>query len=114
MAGGNHSRMDDVDLYTVVFDEDVAASEFDLADLGESTALAAHHLLVMSALTQSRLYHEIKWRLPENAALFVGELAATPKMKGQASGSVAWAREAVELNGLFGRASGTTGVADER
>lgn len=72
VAGGNHSAMDDVDLYTVVFEADV-----------------------------------------ENAALFVGELAATPKMKGQAPGSVAWAREAVELNGLFGGTTAPTGVADE-
>lgn len=93
--------MDDVDLYSVVFDADVAAGDVDLTDLGEGIALAAQHLLVMSSLTQSRLYHEIKWRLPEDAALFVGKLGSTPKMKGQAAGSVAWVREAVETNGLF-------------
>lgn len=93
--------MEDVRLYTVVLDDEVDAHDLDLTDLGEGTALAARHLLVTSSLTQSRLYHEIKWRLPADTALFVGELAITPKMKGQAPGSVAWVREVVELNGLF-------------
>ncbi len=94
-------------LFTVVFDAPEGADDleldlkFDLEGLGVTTALASNHLLVVSGLTQSELYHEIKYRLPDGAALFVGVLGTTPKMKGQAPGSVAWTREAVASNDLF-------------
>ncbi len=90
-------------LFTVVFDAPGGTDDLalDIDRVGVAMALAPNHVLVVSRLTQSELYHEIKYRLPDGAALFVGVLAATPKMKGQAAGSVAWTREAVGSNDLF-------------
>jgi hypothetical protein len=85
----------------VVFDVPDGAAEPGLDGLGVATAPASNHLLVVSLLTQSELYHEIKCRLPDDRALFVGVLAATPTMEGQAAGSVAWTRDAVASNDLF-------------
>ena len=38
-------------------------------------------LLVESEDTLSRVFHELKWALAEDAALFVAPLAATPKLR---------------------------------
>lgn len=78
--------------YSVVVDPEVGLDEIDLDDLGIEQRLSASHALVETELTQSELYHDIKWRLPDDTSLFVGRLAATPKMKGQRPGSVQWSR----------------------
>ena len=47
--------------------------------------------LVHSSLTQSKLYHKIKWAVePEN--LFVGKLKDLPKFKGMEAGTLKWVR----------------------
>jgi hypothetical protein len=50
-------------------------------------------LLVESSDTLSRVFHELKWSLSEDAALFVAPLAATPKLRGLAPGTLSWLRE---------------------
>ena len=79
-------------MYTVVVDQAVDLDEIDLDDLGDDQRLSSSHALVRTELTQSELYHDIKWRLPDGTSLFVGRLADTPKMKGQRPGSVTWSR----------------------
>lgn len=43
--------------------------------------------------TLSRVYHELKWSLPDGVALTVAPLAGVPKAKGLAPGSNTWLRE---------------------
>ena len=81
--------------YSVVVDPDVGLDGIELDDLGVEQRLSSSHVLVRADLTQSELYHAVKWRLPADTALFVGRLADTPKMKGQRPGSVRWSREHV-------------------
>ena len=50
-------------------------------------------VLVESEESLSRVYHELKWSLPEDAALVVAPLAARPKLKGLAPGTQTWLRE---------------------
>ena len=51
-------------------------------------------LLVESDDTLSRVFHELKWALPdEDAPLFVAPLAATPKLRGLSPGTLTWLRE---------------------
>lgn len=50
--------------------------------------------LIRSALTQSKLYHRIKWQLPADTALAVACLEQQPKFKGMESGALAWLRGA--------------------
>ena len=51
-------------------------------------------LLVESDDTLSRVFHELKWALStEDAQLFVAPLAATPKLRGLAPGTLSWLRE---------------------
>lgn len=54
---------------------------------------AAGLLMVESDETLSRVYHELKWSLPEGTSLLVAPVAATPKLKGLAPGTVTWLRE---------------------
>ena len=42
--------------------------------------------------TLSRVYHELKWSLPEGSALLVVPLAQTPQAKGLAAGTQSWLR----------------------
>ncbi len=49
-------------------------------------------LLVESSETLSRVFHELKWALPEDAPLIVAPVAATPKLRGLAPGTLAWLR----------------------
>ena len=49
-------------------------------------------LLVDSDDTLSRVFHELKWALSEDASLLVGPLAATPKLRGLNSGTLSWLR----------------------
>ena len=50
-------------------------------------------LLVESDDTLSRVFHELKWALPEDAQLFVAPVAATPKLRGLEAGTLSWLRE---------------------
>lgn len=49
--------------------------------------------LVESPETLSRVYHELKWSLPDGAALVVAPLAERPKLKGLPAGTTTWLRE---------------------
>jgi hypothetical protein len=42
--------------------------------------------------TLSRVYHELKWSLAPGASLLVAPVAATPKLKGVAPGTLSWLR----------------------
>lgn len=48
--------------------------------------------LIRSALTQSKLYHRIKWQLPTDTPLAVATLDQPPKFKGMEAGALAWLR----------------------
>lgn len=50
-------------------------------------------LLVDSEDTLSRVFHELKWSLTEDAQLFVAPLAATPKLRYVEPGTLTWLRE---------------------
>ena len=50
-------------------------------------------LLVESTESLSRVFHELKWALPDGVPLFVAPLAATPKLRGLESGTLRWLRE---------------------
>jgi hypothetical protein len=51
-------------------------------------------LLVESDETLSRVFHELKWALnTEDAPLLVAPIAATPKLRGLAPGTLSWLRE---------------------
>jgi len=54
---------------------------------------AAGLLLVDSDDSLSRVYHELKWSLPEGTSLLVAPVAGTPKLKGLAPGTQTWLRE---------------------
>ncbi len=45
--------------------------------------------------TLSRVYHELKWSLPEGSPLLVVPLAQAPKAKGLAPGTQSWVRSRV-------------------
>ena len=50
-------------------------------------------LLVESGDTLSRVYHELKWSLPDDSPLLVVPLAERPKLKGLAPGTQTWLRD---------------------
>lgn len=54
-------------------------------------------VLVETDETLSRVYHEIKWLLPDGCALLVAPLAARPKARGVAAGTVTWLRRRLPL-----------------
>ncbi|WP_324262687.1 hypothetical protein U4960_06140 [Altererythrobacter sp. H2] len=63
---------------------------------GDGYPLAGGLWLVRSALTRSRLYHRIKWQLPEGTPLACAPLAdepdGWPKFRGMEPGALAWLR----------------------
>ncbi len=59
----------------------------------ERHVAAAGLLLVESDDTLSRVYHELKWSLPEGTSLLVAPGAGVPKLKGLAPGTQTWFRE---------------------
>ena len=78
---------------------DASAGEPHGLDLhGDAHPLAPGLWLVRSELTRSKLYHRIKWQLPEGAALLCAPLAddpeGWPKFKGLEAGALAWLRSA--------------------
>ena len=54
-------------------------------------------LLVETTETTSRVYHEIKWLLPDDCALLVAPLDGRPKARGVAAGTVSWLRAHLPL-----------------
>mgnify|MGYP000179769287 CR=1 FL=1 len=49
-------------------------------------------VFVESADTLSRVYHELKWSLPDGAALVVAPVSQTPKSRGLRAGTHGWLR----------------------
>lgn len=49
-------------------------------------------ILVDSALSRSKLYHQVKWALPAGSALLVAPLVEAPKFKAMEAGALAWLR----------------------
>jgi hypothetical protein len=49
--------------------------------------------LVESGDTLSRVYHELKWSLPEGTPLMVSPLTHRPKLKGLPAGTTTWLRD---------------------
>ncbi len=67
--------------------------EYDLPGPWTELRVAAPGLLLVeSPDTLSRVFHELKWALSEEASLFVGPLAATPKLRGVNPGTLSWLR----------------------
>jgi hypothetical protein len=65
----------------------------DLAGPWREVAVAGTGLaFVDSDDTLSRVYHALKWSLPEGVALVVAPVAALPKAKGLAPGTNSWLR----------------------
>ena len=54
-------------------------------------------LLIESDDSLSRIYHEMKWLLPDSCALLVAPLAERPKARGVTAGTVSWLRERLPL-----------------
>ena len=75
---------------------DPLADDVELDFHGDAASLTDHLWLVRSDLTRSRLYHRIKWQLPDDARLLVAPLvdgnAGWPKFKGMKPGALAWLR----------------------
>jgi hypothetical protein len=67
---------------------------------GDGRALADDLLLIWSDLSQSKLYHRIKWQLPDDTPLIVATLNEAPKFKGMASGALAWLRAGADQGRL--------------
>ncbi len=61
--------------------------------------------MVDSPETLSRVYHELKWSLPDGTALLVTPVIERPKLKGLPSGTTSWLRER-----LPGRAQSVVGT----
>ena len=55
-------------------------------------ALRSGLYLIDTEMTQSKLYHAIKRKLPKDTALVVAELAHAPKFKGMSAGALKWVR----------------------
>ncbi|GAA1538142.1 hypothetical protein [Nocardioides humi] len=59
----------------------------------ELRRLAEGLVVVESTESLSRVYHELKWSLPEGTALLVAPLAERPKLKGLPPGTTTWLRD---------------------
>ena len=81
-------------LYLLWHDPAARADRLDLH--GDAHPLAPGLWLVRSGLTRSKLYHRIKWQLPQGAALLCAPLAdepdGWPKFKGLEEGALRWLR----------------------
>ncbi|WP_157514918.1 hypothetical protein [Nocardioides sp. J54] len=54
-------------------------------------------LLIEATDTLSRVFHEIKWMIPDDCALLVAPLDHRPKARGAAAGTVSWLRSRLPL-----------------
>ncbi|GAA1723952.1 hypothetical protein [Aeromicrobium alkaliterrae] len=59
----------------------------------ELRPLADDLAVVESTESLSRVYHEVKWSLPDDAALLVSVLSERPKLKYLPEGTTTWFRE---------------------
>lgn len=59
----------------------------------ELRVLADDLALVESTESLSRVFHELKWSLPDSAALMVSPLSARPKLKHLPAGTTTWLRD---------------------
>ncbi len=59
----------------------------------ELVRLADDLVAVRSAATLSDVYHELKWALPDRAALLVVPVLERPKLKGLPPGTTSWFRD---------------------
>lgn len=85
--------MPDAQPLFLVYVDVAAPSDQPLHFPGDAFTLADTLFLVRSDLTRSGLYHQIKRRLPTDAALLVAPLADAPKFKRLHRGAVKWLRE---------------------
>jgi hypothetical protein len=73
-----------------------------LADLAgpwtELKLAAPGLLLVESDDTLSRVFHELKWALPQDAPLFVAPVGDRPKLRHLADGTLGWLRRRIPLD----------------
>lgn len=73
---------------------DADLADADLVGPWRELVVAASGLaFVDSDVTLSRVYHEVKWSLPDGAALAVAPVAGTAKAKGLAPGTNTWLRQ---------------------
>ena len=56
-------------------------------------------VLIESEDSLSRVYHEMKWLLPDGCALLVAPLGGRPKARGLAAGTLSWLRARLPLPG---------------
>jgi hypothetical protein len=86
--------MDEHQTLYLVWHDPAATSGGPLELHGDGHPLADGFWLVRSGLSRSKLYHRIKWQLPEGTALLCAPLAddpeGWPKFKGMEAGALAW------------------------
>jgi len=71
--------------------------------------LAADGLVfVDSDDTPSRVYHELKWSLPANAAIVVAPVSDLPKLRGVGPGTLTWLRQRNDIGARDTRRSSAT------
>ncbi|GAA1157086.1 hypothetical protein [Nocardioides aquiterrae] len=80
---------DVVAVFMVWTDADLGAAEL-IGPWREVVVAAPGLAFVDSDDTLSRVYHEVKWSLPDGAALAVAPVAGRPKAKGLAAGTHTW------------------------
>lgn len=78
--------------YLVWTDADLAAQDL-VGPWGEAVVAAPGLAFVDSEESLSRVYHEVKWSLPDGAALAVSPVDRRPKAKGLAAGTNTWLRQ---------------------
>ena len=92
---GHGSRMTVYAVWTSAALDEIHPAR-DLAGPWSEVVIAAGGLaFVDSDDTLSRVYHALKWSLPEGAALCVAPVADLPKAKGLAPGTNRWLRARV-------------------
>lgn len=88
--------MDEPTALYLLWHDPAAAPAAPLDWHGDAHPLAPGMWLVRSELTRSKLYHRIKWQLPEGAALLCAPLAddpqGWPKFKAMDAGALEWLR----------------------
>ena len=85
-------------VFMVWSDADLGAADL-LGPWREVRVAAPGLAFVESDETLSRVYHEIKWSLPDGAALAVAPVTGA-KVKGLAPGTSTWLRRASDDGGL--------------
>jgi hypothetical protein len=79
-------------VFMVWTDADLASADL-LGPWREAVVAAPGLAFVDSDETLSRVYHEVKWSLPDGAALAVAPVADRPKAKGLEPGTNTWLRQ---------------------